>query len=523
MAMKKRLLSSLSNLSRELKRRKVYPVLVAYALVAWILLQVGEITFAPLGLPDWVMTGLVVLVIFGFPVVVILSWVFDIEVTEPIELASQVPSTSTEPPSIAVLPFADMSPDNDQGYFCEGVAEAILNALARIKQLRVAARMSSFQFREGSGDIRDIGRELGVGSVLEGSVRKSGDQLRVSVQLIKVADGFHLWSKSYDEELKDVFAIQDEIATGVARALLDILTPVKTTANTDVSAYEYYLRGRQFFNRFRKLDIEYARQMFRQAIDIDPGFAQAWAGYADCYSFMIMYVDPKNSYIDEACKASKKAVELDPSLAEAHASRGLAYLICEDFDLAETQFDKALELNPGLFEAYYYYGRARFHQGDMQAAADLFEKAAKANPADYQSRLLRVQVLRGMGRKAEALEEAKLSVAAVEKHLEWNPDDARALHLGAGSLVVTGDIDRAERWLQRALEIDPNDSVVLYNVACNYATIAQTEKALDYLEQAIEHGTVSASWMKNDEDLVSLHELPRYREMLAKLEQKNYN
>jgi adenylate cyclase len=176
-----------------------------------------------------------------------------------------------------------------------------------------------------------------------------------------------------------------------------------------------------------------------------------------------------------------------------------------------------------LFEAYYYYGRARFHQGDMQAAADLFEKAAKANPADYQSRLLRVQVLRGMGRKDEALEEAKLSVAAVEKHLEWNPDDARALHLGAGSLVITGDIDRAERWLQRALEIDPNDSVVLYNVACNYATVAQTEKALDYLEQAIEHGTVSASWMKNDEDLVSLHELPRYREMLAKLEQKNYN
>jgi adenylate cyclase len=235
-----------------------------------------------------------------------------------------------------------------------------------------------------------------------------------------------------------------------------------------------------------------------------------------------MYVDPKNSYRDEASKASKKAVELDPSLAEAHASRGLAYLICEDFKLAETEFEKALELNPALFEAYYYYGRARFHQGEMSAAADLFEKAAQANPADYQSRLLRVQVLRGMGRDDEALEEAKLSVMAVEKHLEWNPDDARALHLGAGSLVVLGDIERAEKWLQRALEIDPNDSVVLYNVACNYATIAQTEKALDYLEQAIEHGTVSASWMRHDEDLVNLHGLPRYQEMLAKLEQKDY-
>ena len=173
-----------------------------------------------------------------------------------------------------------------------------------------------------------------------------------------------------------------------------------------------------FFNRFRKLDIEYARQMFRHAIDIDPDFAQAWAGYADCYSFMIMYVDPRNSYREEASKASKRAVELDPSLAEAHASRGLAHLICEDFEKAETEFEKALELNPGLFEAYYFYGRTRFHRGDMQAAADLFEKAAKANPADYQSRLLRVQVLRGMGRNDEALAEAKLSLAAVEKHLD---------------------------------------------------------------------------------------------------------
>ena len=184
MTMKKRLLSSLSNLSRELKRRKVYPVLVAYALVAWILLQIGEITFAPLGLPDWVMTGLVVLVIAGFPIVVVLSWVFDIKVTGPTVFASKKTNTDTELPSVAVLPFSDMSPDSDQTYFCEGIAEEILNALTKIPQLHVAARMSSFQYSQGAGDIRDIGNELGVRAVLEGSVRKSGDQLRVTVQLI---------------------------------------------------------------------------------------------------------------------------------------------------------------------------------------------------------------------------------------------------------------------------------------------------------------------------------------------------
>jgi TolB-like protein/Flp pilus assembly protein TadD len=512
----------LSRVPGELVRRRVYPTLAAYALVAWVLLQIGEVTFGPLGFPDWVMSALVVLAIAGFPIVVVLSWVFDIKTTAPSDdVAAEPESPVDDKPSVAVLPFTDMSSDKDQGYFCEGIAEEVLNTLTKIPQMHVAARMSSFQYRDAAGDIRDIGRELGVSAVLEGSVRKSGDRLRITVQLVNVADGYHLWSKSFNEELKDIFAIQDEIAMGVAEAMLDTLTPVRSNVNTDVSAYEYYLRGRQFFNRFRRLDMEYARQMFRQAIDIDPEFARAWAGYADSFAFMVMYSDPQESYRGNATEASEKALELDPSLAEAHASRGLAYLVCEDYEQAEAEFNKALELNPALFETYYYYGRARFHQGDMEAAAELFSKAAEVNPADYQSRLLRVQILRGMGRTDEALEEAKAGIAAVEKHLEWSPDDARALHLGAGSLILVGDVERADRWLRRAIEIDPNDSVVLYNVACNYATLGRTEQALDYLEQAVDHGTVNASWMRHDEDLSSLHGSPRYQEMLARLEHRD--
>lgn len=510
-------LLSPAELAGELKRRRVYPVVVAYALAAWVLLQIGEVTFAPLGLPEWVMTALVLLAIVGFPVVVVLAWLFDINLTGPVAAEPDTSSATTAMPSIAVFPFTDMSANNDQGYLCEGIAEEILNALTMIPTLYVAARISSFQFRDGAGDIREIGRKLGVKAVLQGSVRKADDRLRVTVQLVNVANGYHLWSKSFNEELKDIFAIQDDIATGVARTMLDSLSSVKTTTSTDVSAYEYYLRGRQFFNLFRKLDIEYAREMFRHAIDLDPGFARAWAGYADCYSFTIMYVDPNARYQEEARNASEKALELDPALAEAHASRGLAHLVCDEFALAQAEFETALELNPALFEAYYYYGRARFHQGDMQAAADLFEKAAQVNPADYQSRLLRVQILRGMGRNEQAREEAKLGVAAVEKYLQWNPDDARALNLGAGSLILLGDIERAERWMQRALEIDQNDSVVLYNVACNYAVLGRAEAALGYLERAIEHGTVSASWMKGDEDLVSLRGLPEFQQILARV------
>jgi adenylate cyclase len=229
-----------------------------------------------------------------------------------------------------------------------------------------------------------------------------------------------------------------------------------------------------------------------------------------------MYADPQDSYRAEAVKASQKALDLNPDSAVAHASRGMAYLVCEEYAEADAEFEKAIELNPSLYEAHYYYGRARFHEGDLEKAAALFAKASEVNPAEYQARLLRVQILRGLGRMEEAITEAKEAVSVVEKHLEWNPDDARALHLGAGSLIVIGDTERALRWLERALEIDPIDSVVLYNVACNLATIGETDKALDYLERAIEHGTVSAAWMRNDEDLASLRDQPRFQALIQR-------
>ncbi len=527
--MKKLSFYSWAELLGQLKRRKVYPVIGAYAIAAFILLQIGEITFVPLGLPNWMMVGLIILVILGFPVVIIIAWMFDIP-SRSIRKIS--PTTRLNPltdnrPSIAVLPFVDMSPEQDQGYFCEGVAEEILNALTKIKQLNVAARSLSFQFKDGAGDIRSIGEELVVKSVLEGSVRKSKNRLRVTAQLINTIDGYHLWSKSFDEEIKDVFAIQDEIAKCIAEALLQSLTPteqlaVRTTSSANISAYEYYLRGRQFFKRFRKVDIEYALQMFRQAIEIDPKFAFAWAGYADCYSFLIMYVDPQSTYREESTKASERALQLSPVLAEAHASRGLSYLVCDQFESAEAEFKASIELNPSLFEAYYYYARTQFHRGELEMAAELFKQAAEVDPTDYQSRCLRVQILRGLDRIEDAVKEARAAIAVIKKRLEWHPDDARAFHLGAGSLILTGDIKLAKRWLERAIEIAPDDSVVLYNVACNMATLGEHEKSLDYLERAVKHGTVSSAWMRNDEDLASLHNDARFNDLLQHCQEIEY-
>ena len=211
----------------ELKRRNVYPVIAAYAIVVWILLQIGEVAFEPLGLPGWAMTGLVITIIVGFPVVLVLSWIFDLTPSGLQRDTGQRVNVRGryDRPSIAVLPFVDMSPHRDQGYFCEGVAEEILNALTKFQQLHVVARSSSFQYKDGAGDIRQIGSELGVRTILEGSVRKSDNRLRITAQLVKVSDGFHLWSKSFDEELKDVFEIQDKVATSIAESLLETITP----------------------------------------------------------------------------------------------------------------------------------------------------------------------------------------------------------------------------------------------------------------------------------------------------------
>jgi non-specific serine/threonine protein kinase len=457
-------------LSAELKRREVYPVIVTYAIVGWILLQIGEVTFDPLGVPEWVMPTLIVMVIGGFPVALVLAWMYD--VTPKGVRRDRIPSpdraVGDDKPSIAVLPFLDLSPAKDQQY------------------------SSSFQFSSQAGDVKAMGRKLGVETILEGSVRKSGRRLRVTAQLVKVADGYHIWSKEFDEDLEDVFAIQDEIAASIAESLVETISErereaIRAVPRTDVNAYDYYLRGRQFFKRFHKVDIEHARQMFWQALDIDPDFALAWAGYADCQSFLMMYVDPDPVHAQQADRASKRALELGPKLAEAHASRGLACLVGRDFKNAEASFREALQLNPRLFEAYYYYARTRFHQGDLDTLA---------------------------------IEEAREAVEVLEKHLEWHPDDARSLHLGAGPLITLGQTERAKKWLRRALELDPDDPVVLYNVACNFAILGESDESLDYLERAVEQGTVSSDWMRNDEDLVSLHSNPRYVALLQQVEAK---
>jgi serine/threonine protein kinase/Flp pilus assembly protein TadD len=432
------------------------------------------------------------------------------------------PSTSRASKSVAVLPFADLSPEKDQDYFTDGIAEEIINALTKIQALRVASRSSAFAFKGKNQDIREVGEKLGVSTVLEGSVRKAGNRIRITAQLVNVTDGYQLWSDRFDRQLEDVFAVQDEIAESIVKALRVVLSETEKRAleqarPENVQAYDYYLRGRQFVHQYREKSLQFARRMFQRAIEVDPNFARAYAGLADCSSMLYNWWDAVEANLNQAESASKKALELAPELAEAHASRGFALTLSKRYQEAEQEFETAIHLDPTLFEAYYFYARTCFEQGKLESAARLFEKAAEVRPEDFQALGLCSQVYEGLSRKDDANEARRRTVARAERHLELNPDDARALYFAAGDVGMLGNRPRAFEWLERALAVDPNDSAVLYNVGCVFSLLGEKDRALECLQGAVFHGYAHKEWMKHDSDLDGLRDDPRFLKLLANL------
>ncbi len=425
--------------------------------------------------------------------------------------------------SIAVLPFADLSSEKDQEYFCEGIAEEILTALTSIEGLRVASRGSTFRFSRQGIDSREIALQLGVTTLLEGSVRKSGNRVRVTVQLVNASDGYQLWSERYDREMQDIFEIQDEIARRVVGALKIALTPTERKALSkpkarQLEAYEHYLRGRRFFYKLTRRNLEFSREMFERAIEIDPEYALAHCGLADCFAFLYLWYEQRDEFIRGAETASRRAVELSPELAEAHASLGLALTWCEDCaDAAEKHFETALRLNPRLFEAYYFFARDCLARGRLEKAARLFERAVEVRPEDYQAALLLPQVYSALGREEKSRRAGQRGLEIVERHLQLNPDDVRALYLASGRWVQAGDRDRGLTLARQAIELEPEEPTVLFNAACAFAQAGALDDAIDYLDKALVHGFGHRRWIENDSDLDPLRDHPRYEKVMERL------
>ena len=423
--------------------------------------------------------------------------------------------------AIAVLPFADMSPARDQDYLCEGLAEELINALTQVDGLRVAARTASFHFR-GGADVRAVGARLGVGSLLEGSVRKAGDRLRVTVQLIETATGYHRWSRRFDRRLDDVFAIQDEIAESVAGSVRGVvLSPrekeLLARPQTGPAAYEYYLRGRQLLPRLTQADLRASAEMFERAVALDPGYGPAWAGLAMVHATLYEWFGAADDDLARAERSSERALALAPGLADAHVARGCALSLSRRCAQAAGEFEAAIRINPNLFDAYYYFARTSFASGEIARSAELFGKAAQVRQEDFQSPLLPRQSRRMLGREDEAGEALREGLARVQRALELNPLDARALSMGSAWLFHDGQPERALELSRRSLELHPDDLSTLINAACLRSKLGMKEEMLDLLERVFARGWGKRDWIEHDPDYDIVRDDPRFQRLLENL------
>ncbi len=424
--------------------------------------------------------------------------------------------------SVAVLPFEDMSPGRDQGYLCDGIAEEILRALGRVPELYVASRTSAFQFKNRAADIREVGARLNVDHILEGSVRRAGDRVRISAQLVSVGSGYRLWDERFERDMKDIFAVEDEIAEQIAHALKVTLgavdgRPGAAAATTAAEAYELFLQGRQFFHQHRRKAFEIALQSFSRAIELDPSYARAYAGIADCLSFLHLYFRKGPEAVKAADAASAKALELDPELPDAHAARGLALFVRGDLPEAERHLARAIELDPRLYHPHYISGRVAFSQGRVAEAAEHFRKACSIVSEAYDSWYLLGMCWRRLG-EAEKARSANLEcIEAVKQRVRIHPDDTRAWTMGAAVLAELGEPDRAADWVARALAVDADEPIIEYNAACVYVGLGRHEEAISCLEASLGQGGLSADWATNDPDLDPLRSHPRFQALLAKV------
>jgi non-specific serine/threonine protein kinase len=437
-------------------------------------------------------------------------------------LRSGAAAEGPKTPSIAVLPFANMSNDPEQSYFCDGIAEDIINDLTRIEGLRVAARTTSFAHRASSVDIREIGGQIGVDSVLEGSVRKAGNRLRITAQLIDVSNGYHIWSERWDRDLADVFAIQDEIAHAITAALRVKLTEKEQSdlgkqGTKNLEAYDMYLRAGEKMHRARA-DRLVARDLLRKAIALDPSYARAHARLAVLSMFLYQYLTADPKYLQESLEEAPRALALDPNLAEARAARGYALAAVRRFDEAEPEFAESLRLNPDLYETIYFLARVRWVQGRPDEAMVLFERAAQIDPNEYQAACLMINMSIALNPDPEYTRRLALrAIERVERHLAKVPDDTRAVYLSVSPLQALGRIEEATAQTEKSLVMDPEGADVQYNAACYFALQGVTERALDCLERAIDVGFNTLEWIQNDPDLDSLRATDRYQKIVKRL------
>ncbi len=505
----------LANTLTELSRRKVFRALAMYVMAALALTEAADVAMGQFpNLPGWTVRAVIIAALAGLPLVAVFAWVFDITV-HGVKRTKDLPASAVldddytkklargrridfvvigalvalvvvlwlkdpdtvatqQTKSIAVLPFENWSNDPANAYFSDGLSEELLNVLAQVDGLRVAARTSAFQFRDKSIDIRKIGESLNVETVLEGTVRMSGNRVRITAQLINVEDGFHLWSKSYDRELTDIFAVQDQIARAVVDALqVELLgeeTQLALAPTENFEAYTLYLKGRNEWHKRKSRALERALGYFHAAIALDPDYALAYTGLADTYNYMSTY---GNMSLQESAKRSEdaavKALKLDDNLAEAHASMGLVQMDKQDWTTAAAEFQRAIELRPSYAMAHMWYGSV-LSITNPEAALVQREKARQLDPYSPIIHITFGRSLMRVGRVDEA-------IASYETAVTLDPTFPAAYRELAQIAIQKNEWAEAIDWLHRAIDADPGHAGSLAQMGFAYQSLGAVETA----------------------------------------------
>jgi len=582
------------NFFAELKRRNVYKVAVAYAVVAWLLIQAASIFFPAFDAPPWVMKIFIMVIIFGFPVALIFSWAFEIT-PEGIKLESEIePSRSikgrtgrkivamtialavvaaglfvyqfvrsrsfTPTPlitnkSIAVLPFDNLSRDPDNAFFVEGVQDEILTRLAKVGELKVIARTSTQRFKSAPDDLREIAKQLGVMNILEGSVQKVNDQVRVNVQLINALTNAHLWAEIYDRKLTDIFAVESDIAKTIADTLQAKLTgsekiAITTKPTENPEAHELYLKGRYFWNRRTAENLAKAADYFQQAIGKDPKYGLAYSGLADCHVLLPAYPGLGNTPRDElpkALEAARKAVELDDTLAEAHTSLARALASNLQLAAATSEFNRAIEFNPNYATAHQWFGECLQSQGQLEEALAELKRAQELDPLSLVISSLYGFALDTVGKSNEAIAQLrktieidpnfgnahgllgivlehngqlKEAIAEYEKNNSLH-EDAISLAQLAGAYFLVGRITEAQHLWDKLKALSDQQYVPAYSMAVAQSSFGNKDESIRLLEKSYEdHAPFDSQdlgWILVDHRLDPLRSNPRFKKLIARI------
>lgn len=569
-----------SNFFTELKRRNVYKVAVAYAVVAWLLMQIATQVFPFLQIPDWAIRLVILLLALGFPIALVIAWAFEVTAegikrTKIADAANQhaksrtwiylivvcgllsvglfflgrysahresAPGTRTEK-SIAVLPFVDLSQAHDQEYFCDGISEEILDVLAKVEGLRVVARTSSFSFKGKNADVEEIGQKLGVQHVLEGSLRRDGNRIRVTAQLIDARNGFHIWSDTFERELQGVFAVQDEITRSIVDALkIKLAVAPPPRSHPDTEAYDDYLRGLYLSNKSDEASLRESLIWFQRALKKDPNLARAWTGISKAWSWLAdAYVKPLEAY-PKAKEAALKALSLDEQDAEAHCYLGeIKRLLDRDPAGEEEELRRALAIDPNSAVAHFYQSIVRMANGDFENATKEVRIAEKLDPLSPLIMQFASMQYTAAGSFDEGIATANRMLqidpnfAYLDSPLAWayreKGDLAAAAtiyekaqqqtHSPSSGLAITyakmGRTADARRILNELIEKSQQQYVAADSIGVIYAALGERDEAFRWLERAFEERSATLYSTMCFPDYRSLHDDPRFASLLQRI------